>query len=40
MVQLYCENPVKSCGLVEHVQGARYWVCSKCHCPGPNKRDV
>lgn len=40
MVQLHCENPVKSCGLTEHVPGARYWLCSECSCCGLNLREV
>ena len=31
---LRCDNPVRSCGVVEHDVGARYWICSCCGCCG------
>jgi len=33
MVSLYCLNPIRSCGVVEHTSGARYWLCSVCGSP-------
>ena len=30
MVQLYCQNPIKSCGLTDHEQGSRYWIYKTC----------
>jgi hypothetical protein len=39
MVQLRCENPVRSCGLSNHVQGSRYWICENCGAIGLNIRE-
>lgn len=38
MVQLYCQNPIKSCGRVEHRQGSYYWLCNFCDCPNERLR--